>query len=82
VAVVGTKVGKRDVYKFTYEGAENRDGGIVAKFVNAEGEESDYKGLDDGEFVSTVASDYAGEAEVEVTDADGNVIDSGTVSFA
>lgn len=81
MAVTAKKLDNRDVYEFEYDGAANRDGGIVARFTNEDGGESDYRGLDDGKFVSTVQKGYKKSAEVVIEDADGGAIDSGTVQF-
>jgi hypothetical protein len=71
----------RDCYGITYDGASGK-GQITALFENPEdGDKSVYTGLDDGNFIVTVAIGYEGSSHCTITDADGNVIDEGDVAF-
>jgi hypothetical protein len=77
-----TKVANRDLYEVTYANSSG-EGTVTAVFENtANGDKSAYRGFDDGKFVVTVATGYEGEDDVTVThDDNGEVLDSGTVTF-
>ena len=77
-----TKIENRDCYEVEYDGATGT-GAIKAEFTNPDNDDvSDYKGADDGKFIVTVDPGYVGTADVVVThEADGAVLDEGTVEF-
>ena len=66
----------------TWEPGDHK--GDVQLFFTNPGDLSDISNTDaranDGEGVASVPYDFTGEINVEVKDADGNVIDSGTIS--
>jgi hypothetical protein len=71
----------RDCYGISYENASG-EGLIEAAFENpADGDKSVYTGVNDGSFVVTVAIGYEGTSHCTITDADGNLVDEGDVTF-
>jgi hypothetical protein len=81
MAVSAEKVANRDIYSVSYDPAAG-EGIVTATFENqADGDKSQYKGLNDGEFIVTVAAGYSGSDNVTITDANGHELDSGEVTF-
>ena len=70
-----TKVGEaRDVYEIDYGDVDEDIQGatITATFTNmADGDKSNYHGVNDGAFVVTVQGGYKGEDEVTIVGSDG-----------
>jgi len=81
MTVTAEKVANRDIYNVSYDGGTG-EGMVTATFHNnADGDKSQYKGVNDGEFIVTVAAGYSGEDNVTITAEDGTVLDEGTVTF-
>jgi hypothetical protein len=81
MTVQATKVVNRDIYDVTYDGASG-EGIVHAKMTNPDtGDVSTTDTKNDGAFTVSVGTGYEGTADVEITDAAGHEIDSGTVTF-
>jgi len=81
MTVTAEKVANRDIYNVSYDPG-NAEGLVTATFHNnTDGDKSQYHGVNDGEFIVTVAAGYAGEDDVTVTAEDGTVLDTGTITF-
>jgi hypothetical protein len=82
MSITATKIADRDCYGITYDGSTG-DGVVTASFTNqADGDKSQYVGLDDGQFIVTVDAGWQGTDDVTITNEADEVVDEGTVSFA
>jgi hypothetical protein len=81
MTVQAAKLVNRDVYEVRYDGASG-DGVAKVRMENPETEDvSTTETKNDGVFTVTVGTGYEGTASIEIADAGGHLIDSGTVTF-